>query len=141
MTPEPPARLIARERVNLPSLLVMATGVIGALYALSILAAGAAIQRSLLRVIAEDPRYSKMVRDVPADASPSLVFPIIGLVLAGLTLFGAVQMRGLKSYGLAVAGVAASMVLVPGCCCWGIPAGLWAVVVLMKPEVKSQFVA
>ena len=49
------------------------------------------------------------------------------------------RMRQLKSYGLAT--VAAVMALLPCTAGWmlGLPIGLWALVVLMKPEVAEAF--
>jgi hypothetical protein len=63
----------------------------------------------------------------------------IGFAINGLTLFGAIKMLRLQQHGFAVAGSIA--VMMPcGCCCLpGLPFGIWALVVLNKPEVKSFF--
>jgi hypothetical protein len=56
-------------------------------------------------------------------------------------LFGALKMMRLQSYGWAMA--AAILAVIPclsPCCCLGIPFGIWALVVLSKPEVKAAFV-
>jgi len=63
-----------------------------------------------------------------------------GLVMATLCIFGSLQMMKLKSYGFALA--AAIIMLIPCgtcCCCLNIGAGIWALVVLSKQEVKSAF--
>jgi len=55
-------------------------------------------------------------------------------------IFGALQMRQLKNWGLSLAS--AILVLLPcaGCCCLlGLPVGIWAIITLTKPEVKSAF--
>lgn len=65
---------------------------------------------------------------------------IVGLVLAIICVIGSLQMMKLKQYGLAMA--AAILMLIPCsgcCCCLNIGAGIWALVVLLKPEVKSAF--
>jgi hypothetical protein len=49
-------------------------------------------------------------------------------------------MQQLTSHGLAMA--AAIIAMIPcfsPCCVLGLPFGIWALVVLSKPEVKSQF--
>ena len=63
----------------------------------------------------------------------------IGNLLAVLAGFA---MRGLGSYGLSVTGAVVSIIpILTGCCCTGFPFGVWALVVLMRPEVKAGFAA
>jgi len=66
----------------------------------------------------------------------------VGIVVCSLIVLGAVKMLKLKSYGMAMAS--AVMVMLPCvtpclCCVLGIPFGIWALVVLSKPEVKAAF--
>jgi hypothetical protein len=57
----------------------------------------------------------------------------------GFVLLGALKMMRLENRGLAMAACIVAMIP-PNCCCiLGIPFGIWALVVLNKPEVKSQF--
>jgi hypothetical protein len=74
-------------------------------------------------------------------SASNFIQPLIIAGLCGLTFFGALQMRNLKNYGLSMA--AAILVMLPCgsycCCCIGIPIGIWALVTLNKPEVKSAF--
>ncbi len=53
--------------------------------------------------------------------------------------YGAVKMKNLKSFGLAM--TASILALIPCGSCWllGIPFGIWALVVLSRPDVKSAF--
>jgi len=65
---------------------------------------------------------------------------IIGILVSGLILFGAMKMKKLESYGLAMAASIIAMIpCFSPCCVLGLPIGIWALVVLMKPEVKSAF--
>jgi hypothetical protein len=64
---------------------------------------------------------------------------LVGLVLGGVILAGALQMRNLRNWGLALAGSIVAMLPCHGCCILGLPFGIWAVVVLAKPEVKNAF--
>lgn len=66
---------------------------------------------------------------------------------AGFVFFGAMQMRKLRMWGLSLAATIVAMVpLHCSCICWfplgwllGIGFGVWSLVMLVKPEVKSQF--
>ena len=59
-----------------------------------------------------------------------------------LAVLGGFAMRSLGSYGLSMTGAIVSIVpIVTGCCCTGCPFGLWALVVLVRPEVKAGFAA
>jgi len=65
---------------------------------------------------------------------------VIGLLMSAVVLLGALKMKKLESYGFAMAASIIAMVpCVSPCCLLGLPIGIWALVVLMKPEVKSAF--
>jgi predicted Zn finger-like uncharacterized protein len=64
---------------------------------------------------------------------------ILGIALAVLILVGALKMKSLSSYGLAMTACIVSMVPCHACCCLGLPFGIWGLVVLNKPEVKDAF--
>lgn len=67
----------------------------------------------------------------------TIVLVIVSLVAA----FGGLQMTRLKSYPMAVTGAVLIMLPCSGYCCCiiGLPVGIWALVVLMKPDVKAAF--
>jgi len=55
-------------------------------------------------------------------------------------LLGAIRMQQLTSHGFAYGrGYHCNDSLSLPCCLLGLPFGIWALVVLSKPEVKSQF--
>jgi hypothetical protein len=65
---------------------------------------------------------------------------LIGLAVSGFIIFASTKMRKLESYGLVMAATIISMVpCLSPCCCVGLPVGIWILVVLCKPEVKSSF--
>jgi hypothetical protein len=69
-----------------------------------------------------------------------VVSSIIGILVSGLILFGGMKMKKLESYGLAMTvSILAMVPCLSPCCLIGLPIGIWAVVVLSKPEVKSAF--
>jgi hypothetical protein len=75
-----------------------------------------------------------------ASGTISVVFAIIGILIGGLIFYAALQMRKLQSYGLAMAGSIIAMIpCISPCCIIGLPIGIWALVVLTKPEVKAAF--
>ena len=70
----------------------------------------------------------------------AVVSGLVHIALAGVIIYGALQMKKLVNYRMAMA--ASILALVPcvsPCCMLGLPIGIWALVVLVKPEVKSMF--
>ena len=65
---------------------------------------------------------------------------LFGLGLSVLILIGAARMQSLRSYEFALTAAILAMVpcLTP-CCLIGLPFGIWAVLVLSRAGVKSQF--
>ena len=86
---------------------------------------------------------SQMPREAWANmfsGTIGVVTSIIGILVSGLILVGAMKMKKLESYGLAMAvSIIAMIPCFSPCCLIGLPIGIWAVVVLSKPEVKSAF--
>ena len=69
-----------------------------------------------------------------------LVSAILGLIGGAIIIFGGVQMIRLRGWILAV--LAAVLSIIPcfqGCCIFGIPIGIWCLVVLMDSTVKPSF--
>jgi hypothetical protein len=65
---------------------------------------------------------------------------IIGIFVSGLILFGGIKMKRLENHGLAMAASIVAMIpCISPCCLVGLPIGIWAVIVLSKPEVKGAF--
>jgi hypothetical protein len=91
-------------------------------------------------------------RQLPPNVTPEMrAFiqgmqgPLAGVVsffiaaLNGFVLFGAIKMLKLESRGLAMAASIVAMLPCSCCCILGLPFGIWAIVMLNKPEVKLQF--
>jgi hypothetical protein len=67
---------------------------------------------------------------------------VINLVIAavnGFVLFGAIKLLRLRNHSVAVVASVVAMLPCQCCCLFGLPFGIWALVVLNKPEVKSHF--
>jgi len=57
-----------------------------------------------------------------------------------VVFFGALKMKKLQSHGLAVTSSILAMIPCGGLCClFGLPLGIWSLVVLNRPEVKDAF--
>jgi len=69
----------------------------------------------------------------------AIVSGLVVMAVAALVFFGAMKMKDLQSYGLAM--TAAILAIVPcfSFCCTGIPFGIWALVVLLNKDVKPAF--
>jgi hypothetical protein len=124
----------AFQRVTGPAVSLIVTAVLGLiLQTLGVLAhilqigfAAGAAPRNAMPVVLTGPLY--------------IVFGAIGIILSIVVLVGASKMKGLENYSFAMA--AAIIALIPctsPCCFLGLPFGIWALVVLSDPIVKSSF--
>ena len=67
------------------------------------------------------------------------MFSLIFAAIYGFLLFGAIRMMKLQGHTLAIITCIVAMLLCGCCCIFGLPFGIWGLVVLNKPDVKSQF--
>jgi len=123
------------ELVNAPAIGLIVLAIVGALLQIASLIlnlAGASFLAS-----------SQMPKEAWANmfsGTLAVVSSIIGILVSGLILFGGLKMKKLESYGLAMTvSIIAMIPCFSPCCVIGLPIGIWAVVVLSKPEVKSAF--
>ncbi len=64
----------------------------------------------------------------------------LGVLVAVFIIYAALKMKDLKQWNLAVvASVLAMIPCITPCCIIGLPVGIWSLVVLMRPDVKSAF--
>jgi len=143
-----PVGVDARQALNVPSLLVLIAAVLAALFAFVSLASTAMTSGSpdwLLNLIKE-PELREQLREAmrQSESNKALNYgwPILMVLANGFAAFGALMMRNLKMYPVALmAGVVSAIpCLFTSCCCvFSMPAGIWAIIVLMKPEVRAQF--
>jgi hypothetical protein len=125
----------AAEQVNGPAIGLVVTAILGALLQI--------VSLIFNLVGASFMTHSHM----PTEAWVNLfsgalgaVSSVVGIALSVVILLGALKMRKLESHGFAMAASVIAMVpCLSPCCFLGLPIGIWAVVVLSKPEVKSAF--
>lgn len=70
----------------------------------------------------------------------AIVWGIVVLIAAAAIFYGAMKMKDLQSYGLAMTASILSLIPCFSFCCVGIPFGIWALVVLLNQDVKQAFV-
>jgi hypothetical protein len=69
-----------------------------------------------------------------------IVCAVLGLIVGAFVIFAAVRMMKLQGWGMAL--TAAILSLIPcfqGCCLLAMPAGIYAMVVLLDSSVKPTF--
>ena len=59
--------------------------------------------------------------------------------LAVVIAVGAIKMRRLENYGLAVAASVLAIMPCSMCCLVSTPIGIWSLIVLLSPDVKQVF--
>lgn len=122
------------QRVNGPGISLMVTAIIGMLLQLL------GMLSNLLGVGLGAAEGGEDQLAVMMSGGVGVVANIIGIIIGVIVLIGAMKMRKLESYGLAMtASILAMIPCVSPCCILGLPFGIWAVVVLAKPEVKEAF--
>lgn len=74
------------------------------------------------------------------SGAAGIVFRCIAIAVGIFIIFGCVKMKRLENYNLSLAAcIIAMLPCLSPCCCLGIPFGIWAIVILNKPEVKQYF--
>jgi hypothetical protein len=119
-------------QVNGPAIGLIAVAILGFLWQ-----AGSLVIRSFFSTLA-----ARQAEALPAMFSGTFtsVAGVTGMLVSGLLLLGGIKMKNLQNYGLAM--TASIVAMIPcnfPCCVLGLPIGIWAVIVLAKPEVKNAF--
>jgi hypothetical protein len=122
-----------------PAICLLVTGILGFL--------GAALQFAMTALNPESLENAQRMLaqlGLPQQQAPPLsTLLVIQGLFVGLGLLvtvGAIQMLRRRTYGLAMASSILAMLNITNCCCLlGIPFGIWALVVLARPEVKAAF--
>ncbi len=92
---------------------------------------------SALQQLNTDPQVQKLVQLLAGPLGA--VGSFLQLIFAVFILMGALRMLALRNYQLAFTAAILAMLPCYICCVFGLPFGIWAVVILNRPEVKSQF--
>jgi len=144
--PSPPpsnAAIDAQQKVSGPAIGLLVTAIIGIVYQMISLLFNIFYISILDKIQGMQPTqglegfetFTKLFTGIFA-----VVGFIFALTAAVIIIFGSIRMKRLQSWGLAVtASILAMVPCFSPCCCAGLPIGIWALVVLMKPEIKAAF--
>lgn len=141
----PPPNDPVREALNVPGILFMVFGGLTVMYALFGLVSSViqgADTAAQLKPLLDNPDLPPAAKQLLSTmAGPGAkVLNLLNMGLAAFVAFAGFQMRNLKSYGVAIAGSVVMMLPCGSCCCvLTMPIGIWALVTLMKPEIKNAF--
>jgi hypothetical protein len=133
-----PRASIETRTVQVPGILLIVAGAIGAM-ANSLNLLGHVLGRAFFQTQSSgNPELDNFVQIM--SGSLGLLFYSFALALNVLVIVGGWRMTRLSNYGwcFAAAVVAVVPCLSP-CCCLGVPPGIWALIILSRPEVKAAF--
>ena len=129
-----PSREAIIERIKIPAILMIVAGSLGliahiASVVIAALATGLAVNAGQVEPVVSS-----------AQAAGRIAGSVIGVVVDGVVIFGAIKMLKLESWGLALAASFLAMFPCISCgCLIGLPAGIWSLVVLNDVHVKDTF--
>ena len=126
----------ASDQVSSPSVGLLITGILGAV--LSFIGLIASIFETGIESIKAHEFIGK--HSSIAEGAAAVAFCFVGLLVAGFIIYASLKMKELTQWGLCIAASIIAMIpCISPCCIVGIPIGIWCLVVLTKPEVKTAF--
>ena len=132
----PSATAVAAALVNAPAIcliVVHAIGIIGELVSMTTGFSPAALDG----IQGMDPQVRKFLIQLSTMNVP---LNILGVVISSFCLFGAISMMNLRNHTVCIVAAVVTILPCSGCCCGlGLAAGIWALIVLLKPEVREAF--
>lgn len=144
----PPAQP-RNDQLNLAAILLMVSAALAIAFALfSLVTTVAGGDGSWLLRFAPDEATRRQLREAIQQGQgnqskvASMIWPLVILAANAFILFAGTKMKNAQAYSLSMAG--AILATIPccftSCCCvTSMPAGIFALVLLMKPEVKASF--
>lgn len=115
-----------------------------AIYDLISIPSSAAKVQQIEAQMQDNPQALQFIQKIASITSGPLGYgtAILQIIIAILILIGAIKMKSLRSYEFAYATAILSVIPCINPCCAYILSlifGIWAMIVLSKPDVKSQF--
>jgi len=125
----------ARSRLNAPGIGLIVTGILALIYAI-FQVVSSAIQ--IARIPAMAGPQQNMIMGI---MGVTFVLYALSIVVSVLIIRGAIKMRRLQSYGLAMTASILALLPPHDCCVLGLVFGVWTLIVLNDVDVKGSFVA
>jgi hypothetical protein len=144
----PPPRLegtgreAALVKVKFPAIAMLVLAALSILASIGSLFAMGAVRDFYAKLAEQNPDMQPLVDMM--GGTYLWISAVIGVVINALILFGSIRMMQGRSYGWAMSAAVLTLVgtvLSSCCCCLSLPIGIWALVVLLKDEVKAAFTA
>ena len=128
-----------QDRVKGPAIALIVLGALGILFALfGLLAKGLLLD--VYRSALPPDQYQRVEAAMKANTIMQMAFSLVALLVSGFVLYGGFQMMNLRNRTLVmIASVVAMIPCIGPCCLIGVPVGIWALVVISKPDVKAAF--
>ena len=130
------------EKIKVPAIGIITTGALGALLSLyGVTATMLGSNKNAETPPGLPPETAALLNSYLSAIEPfNLPLNLLALILSSLTLVAGIKMLQRRSYGLVMAGVIIGMIpCLSGCCCTGLPFGIWALIVLSNEEVRKSF--
>ena len=130
------------EKIKVPAIGIITTGALGALLSLTgVITTLSGSNKNTEIPPGFPPEAAGLLKSYLLAMEPfNLPLNLLALILSVLTLMAGSKMLHRRSYGLVMAGVIVGMIpCLSGCCCTGLPFGIWALVVLSNAEVRKSF--
>ena len=131
------------QQVNLPATLLLVTGILGVVVQLGFMIfnfSNMYIEVPSMNVDAKGKMTTSTNKVFNPMAPVGIADNILCILIGGVIIFGSMKMKTLHSFGLSMTSSILAMIpCISPCCLMGLPIGIWAIVVLNKPEVKTAF--
>lgn len=128
------------EKVTLPAIFMIV--IAGLTIALNLLMAVLNIAGVGMRSLASGGGGQERIAQM-FSGGIGLVLALLGIVVNAVIIFGAMKMKSLESYALAMTATILAIVPCFFCCCIPVPLnmpfGIWSLVVLLDQNVKAAF--
>ena len=124
----------ALRRVKMPALLMMiTTGIMLCLYPLALIG-------NLMNIGAGTQAGGQQGDYMVLNGTLGIISLVVGLIMSIVVLIGLRKMMILESYGFSMATMILSMIpCLSPCCIFGLPLGIWGIIVLNDENVKAAF--
>ena len=126
----------ASRQVSGPAIGLLVTGVIGIAFS-GLALIGSFVGMGIAPFIRDEipDRYAEFWEGSVGAASA-----VVGMAVAVFIIFAALKMKELRQWELSLAASIVAMIpCISPCCILGLPIGIWALVILLRPEVKDAF--
>jgi hypothetical protein len=85
----------------------------------------------------QSPEVERAMQNMRGPIATSV--RVLGLAIGGFIILGGIKMKKLESYGVCIAASIVAMLPCSLCCIFGLPIGIWSLVVLNNTDVKNYF--